>query len=371
MAIFVINATATRTSGALTILKQFIANIPQGCKDSFYFMVNPNVSLPTHSNIEYIAVDTESWLNRIVWDEHGFKKFLKNHDIQPDLIISFQNTCVAYDKSVPQLVYYHQLMAVDNHKWSVFKKDERLFYFYKHVYPFFIKRHIHKNTRWVVQTDVVKSAFINKINVDPSTVYVIRPAISLPDYSAIAYNKDFQNDKIHLIYPATPFSYKNHQLILKALLELKRRYTDVYVRLKVHFTLQRDDLIKLGVISDDMDLDDVIVYEGFMSSDKLLSCYKSAHALLFPSFIETLGLPLLEAAAASLPIYVADLPYARDVMKGYSGAHFLPHDDANLWAKAIASVAQEGKKHYVWQSSPQKEENGWDRFFELMKQMIK
>jgi len=39
---------------------------------------------------------------------------------------------------------------------------------------------------------------------------------------------------------------------------------------------------------------------------------------LFPSYIETFGLPLIEAAAFGLPIGVANEAYAHEVLKGYN-----------------------------------------------------
>ena len=45
--------------------------------------------------------------------------------------------------------------------------------------------------------------------------------------------------------------------------------------------------------------------------------------LVFPSYIETIGLPLLEARSVGAPILAADCLYARDGVEDYEKAEFL------------------------------------------------
>ena len=63
-----------------------------------------------------------------------------------------------------------------------------------------------------------------------------------------------------------------------------------------------------------------------------------AKALLFPSHAEGYGLPALEAAQAGLPIICSDLPVFRELLG--SGAIYLDPNQPEVWAKAIAAVAQ-------------------------------
>lgn len=54
---------------------------------------------------------------------------------------------------------------------------------------------------------------------------------------------------------------------------------------------------------------------GELSREDMAGLYAQAGALVFPSFGESFGLPLLEAASAGLPIVAAELDYVRDVCK--------------------------------------------------------
>jgi glycosyltransferase involved in cell wall biosynthesis len=68
---------------------------------------------------------------------------------------------------------------------------------------------------------------------------------------------------------------------------------------------------------------------GYVSGEQLWHHYARAHALIFPSIVETVGLPLVEAMQAGLPILAADRPYAREVCGG-AALYFDPNDPTSL-----------------------------------------
>lgn len=59
-----------------------------------------------------------------------------------------------------------------------------------------------------------------------------------------------------------------------------------------------------------------IEFAGFMSREQLYRNYASAHCLVFPSRVETWGLPISEFAAFGKPMLLADLPYAHETAAG-------------------------------------------------------
>ena len=106
------------------------------------------------------------------------------------------------------------------------------------------------------------------------------------------------------------------------------------------------------------------VFEGIIKHDNLLSYYKSATALVFPSSIETVGLPLLEAAALGLPVLAADVDYAHEVLNGYDGVVYTDVHDYEAWAKHIIAFSIEHKRY---KPLPQERESDWGVFFDLIK----
>lgn len=53
---------------------------------------------------------------------------------------------------------------------------------------------------------------------------------------------------------------------------------------------------------------------GFLPHADVLIAYRHAGALIFPSYAESFGIPLLEAKAAGLPILAPELDYVRDLI---------------------------------------------------------
>lgn len=74
------------------------------------------------------------------------------------------------------------------------------------------------------------------------------------------------------------------------------------------------------------------------SDEELALHLASARALLFPSFTEGYGLPLIEALAASVPVIASDLPAFRELCRNIPT--YLDADDEAGWEKAILDYAR-------------------------------
>ena len=54
---------------------------------------------------------------------------------------------------------------------------------------------------------------------------------------------------------------------------------------------------------------------GELDHSEVQDLYNKSSVLVYPSLVESLGLPLLEAAASGLPIIASDLDYVHDIIK--------------------------------------------------------
>jgi glycosyltransferase involved in cell wall biosynthesis len=76
---------------------------------------------------------------------------------------------------------------------------------------------------------------------------------------------------------------------------------------------------------------------GSLSSHQMAALYSTVDVLVLPSLVETVGLPLIEAAAHGVALIVADRPYARDVC-GTAAVFFDPHSTDDLYSKLQATL---------------------------------
>jgi glycosyltransferase involved in cell wall biosynthesis len=123
------------------------------------------------------------------------------------------------------------------------------------------------------------------------------------------------NRGLRLFYPAAGYPHKNHGIFEEL---LSADLTDLVDRLVL-------TVPKRQFISQPKWLSCV----GHLNHADCLAEYERADALIFPSFLESYGLPLVEAMVIGIPIVAADLPYAR-VLCGDEGIYFDPEAPESL-----------------------------------------
>ena len=76
---------------------------------------------------------------------------------------------------------------------------------------------------------------------------------------------------------------------------------------------------------------DSIKFIGFLKKEELEEYYKGSDCLVFPSKVETWGLPISEFSRYGKPMLLADLPYAHETANGsFLTAFFSPYDVPDL-----------------------------------------
>lgn len=221
MKTIVVNNPAAKESGALTILKNFLETIYKNkCKNRFYVFVSlEELKKYEKENVKIIVIGKQNFKQRILWDNFGLKNYLSKNNINPDLFISLQNTGVNLPQKIPQILYYHQPLPISEKKWSFTKKAERKYWFYKNIYPVFIKQYLSRIKKVIVQTAWIKEGFSKKFNYELNNILIEKPILKTPNIEDV---KIISKNKFRIFYPATPLIYKNHKLIIEALGELKR-----------------------------------------------------------------------------------------------------------------------------------------------------
>lgn len=350
----VVNATALDSRGGLSILRQFVENIPED-DNQWILFISPLVkNLPQKSNVEFATVDNVKGLaKRVCWDSFGLKQLLRKHKIKPVGSISLQNTGFNIGKNIPQIIYYHQPLPFYPYKWNPFCSKERGLWFYKHIYPIFVRHQLKRNTYIIVQLQSIKNEFSQRFKHPIELIGVFSPSIQKSiEKKTVDEFPELSSDNINLFYPASAVFYKNHYVLYESMKLLNSNF-NLYVTIDPQ--------------GDGVDEDERIIHCGNHSYEWVNAMYHSCDALVFPSYIETYGLPLVEAAMIGLPIIAADLPYAREVLKGYEGASFVKHDEPKEWAKAIRKL-KKGEKFKPMDISNRP---GWREFFQEVKNIFK
>lgn len=363
--IIFVNNTAAINGGALTVLKQFLEEVKNRKDDSkiYYFFVTVDLK---EYECEYIKIidniKGRKMFDRIKWDNFGVKAWAKERNIKPDLIISLQNIAVNF-KGIPQIIYLHQSLPYSEYsKWNIFKRDERKLWIYTNIYKHLIHNSIKKDMYVSVQTKWMKDALIEN-GINEEKIIISKPKLkefNVDDIEELALDKK----KYTYFYPADEYKYKNHKVILEALIYIKEEYNDKLNSINVIFTL--DEKSRAYEYCKENGLLDVVKFKSRLHYEKILQYYKSCNCVLFPSYIETFGLPLIEAAKFGKRILVSNCKYSREVLKNYSNVKFISHDTYKEWAKYMMDF----DKSEVNLNSANLVNETWDEFFNLINKSI-
>ncbi len=319
----VVNDIAAEYGGALTILKQFYHYINENCHDDEWIFLLGDKFLEETDNIKILTfpeVKRSHW--RKVWFD-----CVTGHSVidnlHPDVVLSLQNI-MTFGVKAPQAVYVHQSIPFQSiRNFSFFNRDERSIAFIQKVIGAFIKKSVKSAQAVIVQTPWMKQAVAHKANIPLEKIIVARPDCEPPPLVGTA---GFSSRRF--FYPTNNGLYKNNNAIIKACDILKSKgMTDFTVEL----TLPEGTFHHPNVTC-----------VGYLDHLELFKCYASS-VLLFPSYIETVGLPLQEAASLGMPIIAADCPHAHDILQNYSNVSYFPSFDYKALASCMENIIMTAK----------------------------
>ncbi|MDZ4956699.1 glycosyltransferase [Clostridium perfringens] len=315
-----INATATKTGGALSILSEFIDSIKLYTNEyEFYVFSSIKEKIPTHEGINIVDKSgIDNILKRIYWDLIGIIVWSYKKKIFADIVISFQNTGFNYFGNSKKYVYVHQAIPYyKKYSWSITDKSERKLWFYKNIYKKAMELTWGNRCNLIVQTNWMKEIISNDNNIDKSRIKVIRPKVK----KIIKVDRNISNN-FNIIYPASSVKYKNHIELIKAIELIKYRNNNIYKNINVFFTIDKEckNSIELIKYCEEKDIDN-IKFIGYKDYKDLITYYEMVDLMVFPSLIETVGLPILEFKQLNKPIIVKDTIYARESLGQYVNSY--------------------------------------------------
>lgn len=317
----VVNDIAAEKGGALSVLKSFYNYVKDhDYENEYIFLLSGNYVEET-DNIKVIVKDDikKSGLHKLKFDFFSGKKFINSFN--PDYVLSLQNI-ITFGLKCRQGVYVHQSIPFQKEKkFSLFKSSERATAVIQKFIGSIIKKSVKKADDVFVQTNWMKENVAEMCKVNTDKISVVPFETEIPE---VEKANDYPSNSF--FYPATfEGIYKNHECIYQAVDILRK---DGFENFEIVLTLPEDSEPKRKNIT----------HCGLLDRKSLFDQYRNS-VILFPSYIETIGLPLLEARAVNSLILAADCQYARETLKGYKNAYFFntfkPQELAQLMEKVI------------------------------------
>ena len=178
-----------------------------------------------------------------------------------------------------------------------------------------------KDYNWLVQTQIVKNLLVEYNKFRNEKIFV-SPIFSLNDNN-LNEKKDF------FIYPTSKIKNKNNENLVKAFVEASRK-TEKNVTL--YITLHRKDLNFNFKLPKSLK----IKFLGEVEHDDLMKLISEAKYLIFPSFEESFGLPLIEAKHNFCIILASDKEYVKELID--ADFYFDPKNINDISSKILNSL---------------------------------
>lgn len=310
-----------------------------------------------YPNIEFIEYPKSKkyWFLRLYYEYFSFKKLSKK--IKPDFWLSLHDVTpnVVAKK---RFVYCHHPTLFYKPTFKDWKFDYKIgvfSIFYKYLYQINIK----KNNAVFVQQNWMKKEFESLYNI--RNIITCQPEFILPSNLKKIH---LDNSKIHFFYPLIAKSFKNIEGIGEA---VKLLPENIKSKIRIHMTIGEGDSNYANYIITNYKMAEMN-YIGKISREEVFGYYKKMDCLLFPSKLETWGLPLTEAKAFSKPIFVANVAYAKETIGDYDKVSFFDEANPKELAQLITDytnkrIQYQGNKSDFYKDS---QLNDWHSIFNFI-----
>jgi glycosyltransferase involved in cell wall biosynthesis len=208
---------------------------------------------------------------------------------------------IATVHDITPLLFTTGKLSVRNPLWYQIK-----YQIFKKVFS----RQIMKAERLIVPTRAVEKEVMDYFNIPATKI--------TPIYEGLNY--EFPRESVsptlnypYLLYVGNFYPHKNVEALIAAFNKVKEK-NDFRLLL----------VGPANYFSRELALGDRVILRTDLGSQDLSDLYKHAYALVFPSFAEGFGLPVVEAMHFGTPLILSDIPVFREIA-GDQAVYFDPH----------------------------------------------
>jgi 1,2-diacylglycerol 3-alpha-glucosyltransferase len=236
------------------------------------------------------------------------------HLHQP-IILDKLAKAIAKEKACPLVFTYHS--RYEDYAQYIPKLSQSL-----------ARKVINARVGWVIQdcqavistTQAMKKELMNKYDVPiyyASTAGLAHPMTTNSTKESLRKKYNLPTDKTLLLSVSRQNPEKNLELLLHSLSLLPNNYHLIMIGEGIsHSSLQE--------LAQSLQISDRVTFPGALPQAELIDYYSLADFFLFSSLTDTLGICLIEAHSAGLPIFAVDAPNTREIVKHQANGFLVP-----------------------------------------------
>ena len=236
------------------------------------------------------------------------ERWLASNVESSDLVLCFGNLPPLFKVRGHAMVFVQNRYLIDGVELDGFGLKTRLRLWMER---FWLSRKISNADEFIVQTPSMKTLLASRSRKIPIRVL---PFVGTNEGYArnMLPSKYKKPDQYTFVYVASGEHHKNHRQLIDSWCLLAK--DGVFPALKL--TLDKSGFLDLCCWIDQKIKENKLQVEnvGKLSLEEVKNLYASTDALIYPSTLESFGLPLIEARQAGLPVLASELDYVRDIL---------------------------------------------------------
>ncbi|MCM5663484.1 glycosyltransferase [Galbibacter mesophilus] len=315
----VVSAINFTSGGPLSIMRDCLASLEKDYSSNYKIIaLVHSKDLYDFKSIDIIEfpLAKRSWFIRIFYEYFYF--YFYSLKLKPDYWLSMHDISPNV-KCENRFVYCHNPTPFYDVRKKDLVKNTKTFLF-SNFYKFLYRINIFKNKFVIVQQDWIRQEFVKFWGLN--NVLVAYPEIDNQNNLLLPLSSDSNksiSEKIRFFYPSFPRPFKNFEIICQAFSLLPDDYKkrcEIYLTIDININLYSKELFKkYGGLTG-------LNFIGLVSREMVYNYYNSADCLIFPSKLETWGLPITEFKITNKPMLIADKPYAHETVGDYENVSF-------------------------------------------------
>jgi glycosyltransferase involved in cell wall biosynthesis len=340
----VISGANITSGGPLTIYNDALQQFSELADCNIVAIVNNDNLFYKAKNIRFIAIPTykKFIVLKFYFEYVVFKKISRK--IKPSIWISL-NDFTPNVSTEKLFTYFHNASIFFDIKISDFLFSRGVI-FQKIYYSTFLRFNLFRNTKFIVQQNWIGKKIHIKYALPLDKILVFKPSVvknnSTPCFKVIEILEK-NTDNFILFYPTRSIGYKNIELICDALIILADKYSFESIELRITINENQNKYSKF-IKKKYNKLQ--IVWLGSISREEVEYNYSKSSVLVYPSRLETWGLPLSEFTKYNKPIFAIDLEYAYETIYNYPYVVFFNPKDPNDLALLLRDMITKKEINY-------------------------
>ena len=285
-----IDAIYLNSFGGKTIIELFIKKLINSSL-RFHILIDSRLNLNSlkQMNLSNYTIIQASHNNRRFYYMQNINKFSS--------IVCLSNSPPPFKSELNTTIFFHNCLLLNPFERPVDFKSKMLNY----LKSLYISYYNNTDYNWVVQTQLINKLLQENLKINSNQISIF------PVYAKVFKSCCTKKITNNFIYVSSGVIHKNHIRLIKAFIEVSKK-TDKNI--KLHLTLNKEELPKY-VFPKNLKIE----FHGTLSINDVNELYNSCEFVIYPSLVESFGLPLIEATNHGCKVIASDLPYVHEIIR--------------------------------------------------------